>query len=239
MFKAQNSIEDQPLNYSSFQNAETSNESANNLNCDITRDEIASAINRLKNNKSPGRDNVLNELLKLGKEQLISPLEKLFNTILHSGYFPKEWSFGYIIPLYKKGDESLAENYRGITLLSSLGKLFTQILNHRLEDFLECNNILTIEQAGFRRNHSTIDNILVLKSMIDKYVKSKKRRGSKLLFTCFVDFKKAFDSIPRKTLFEKISKIGVTGNFFSLLVSIYINDESAVKVGDKVTHSFN
>ena len=182
MFKDQNLNDNEPLNHDFVQKANTYDKTAC-LNCDIRQDEISSAITRLKNNKSPGRDDVLNELLKSGKEKLISPLGKLFNTILHSGNFPKEWSFGFIIPLYKKGDANLTENYRGITLLPSLGKLFTQIPNNRLEILLESNNILTIEQAGLRRNHSTIDNILVLKSLIDKYVKSKKKRGSKLLFT--------------------------------------------------------
>ena len=177
-------------------------QSSNILNTNITQDEIAKAITNLKNDKSPGRDNILNEVLKAGKEQLLSPLEKLFNIILKSGVFPNEWSHGLIVPIHKKGDTNLAENYRGITLLSSLGKLFTQILNTRLIYFLEINNILKPEQAGFRANHSTIDNILILKSMIDKYVRKKKQK----LFTCFVDFRKAFDSIPEQIYLRKSIK---------------------------------
>jgi len=240
MFKEQNTADNQQ-EIEEPENPEVRNQlydSMENdiLNISITQDEISKSIANLKNNKSPGRDNILNDLLKAGKEQLLSPLEKLFNTILNSGTFPKEWSYGFIIPIHKKGDINLVENYRGITLLSCLGKLFTQILNTRLINFLELNNILKQEQAGFRANHSITDNILILKSMIDKYLKKKK--GNKLLFTCFVDFQKAFDSIPRETLLSKINKVGVKGKFMSLLTSMYSNDESAVKIDDNVSNSF-
>lgn len=80
---------------------------------------------------------ILNELLKCGKKQLLLPLEKLFNTILESGTYPSEWSKGLVVPIHKKGDKNVVTNYRGITLLSSLGKLFTQILNSRLVFYLK------------------------------------------------------------------------------------------------------
>ena len=210
------------------------------LNSEISAtQEISDAIKRLKNGKSPGRDNVLNEILKSGEEYLITPLKRLFNIVFASNHFPEEWSYGFIIPIFKKGDHSLAENYRGITLLSCLGKLFTQILNKRLEHYLEDKEILPRELCGFRSNHSTIDCILTLKSLVDKYVKSKRKKTKNYLFTCFVDFKKAFDSIPREKLFEKIRKIGISGSFYATLTSLYSHDKSAVKVDETVTKSFN
>ena len=70
---------------------------------------------------------------------------------------------GKIIPLYKgKGDIKKAGNYRGITLLSCLGKLFTSMLNRRLTKFLEQNNVLHENQAGFRKGYGTVDHILYL-----------------------------------------------------------------------------
>ena len=75
----------------------------------------------------------------------------LFNTVLDSGVLPTSWLIGYIIPLYKnKGDTANPENYRPITILSCLRKVFTAILNERLTSYLETNNLLNINQAGFR-----------------------------------------------------------------------------------------
>ena len=86
--------------------------------------------------------------------------------------------------------------------LSSLGKLFTAILNNRLYKNLEENGILKEEQCGFRKGQGTSDNIFTLKTLIDKYVKSKPNKKGNLLFSCFVDFRKAFDCIPRQKLFD-------------------------------------
>ena len=99
--------------------------------------EIKKHITSHKNNKSPGVDNILNEFIKYGPEELIPVLEKLFNIVLDTGIIPTNWTIGVIKPLYKnKGDINDVNNYRGITLLSCIGKLFTSILNSRLYSYL-------------------------------------------------------------------------------------------------------
>jgi hypothetical protein len=103
---------------------------------------------------------------------------KLFNSILSSGVFPRIWSEGYIVPIYKAGSRLDPGNYRGICISSCLGKLFSLILNSRFNTFLEGNKILNKCQVGFR----TSDHILVLKTLIDLY-KSHKRP----LFACFIE----------------------------------------------------
>ena len=123
----------------------------------------------------------------------------LFNRILSTGKYPLLWSFGLImVPVHKKDDPSKVENYRGITLLPSLSKLFTSILNNRLYDYATTKGILKDKQGGFRKMHGTVDSIFILKMLIDKYVKSKPQRQRNLLFSRFVDFSKAFDTVPRK-----------------------------------------
>ena len=91
----------------------------------ITDEQFEAAINNLKANKSPGIDNILNEVIRTGKEAIKGHLVNLFNRILDTGKYPALWSFGPIVPIHKKDDRSKVENYRGITLLSALGKLFT------------------------------------------------------------------------------------------------------------------
>ena len=114
---------------------------------------------------------------------------KFFNIILESGIVPNDWTIGIIKPLYKnKGDINDVNNYRGITLLSCLGKLFTSILNSRLYTYLTDENILGNEQAGFRSQHSTLDHIFALHILSKFYIDQKKP-----LFCAFVDYSKAFD----------------------------------------------
>ncbi len=80
---------------------------------------------------------VLNEFLIHGKASLTPFLSKLFNAAFNNGYFPDAWSEGHIVPIHKKGDVNLVNNYRGVTLLSTIGKLFTRLLNNRLTNWAE------------------------------------------------------------------------------------------------------
>ena len=126
---------------------------------------------------------------------------KLVNLILTSGTLPKSWLSGIIVPIYKnKGDIKQPENYRPITLLSCLGKLFTCIVNQRLTDYIESNNLLNHNQCGFRRNHSTVDNICVI-HMLSEYCKTRRTK----LLCAFVDLQKAFDSVWRSALWAKLA----------------------------------
>ena len=110
----------------------------------------------------------------------------LFNKLFQMGYFPEKWSEGFIIPIFKKGDVSEVSNYRGITLLRTVGKLLTRILNNRLNKWAEEYEIYIEAQAGFRKHMSTLDNIFVLNGIITHCINS-----SEYLYCCFVDFTKA------------------------------------------------
>ena len=204
----------------------------------IIDEEFEAAINKLKANKSPGIDNILKEVIKIGKKAIKGHLVNLFNRILDTGKYPALWSFGLIVPIHKKDDRAKVENYRGITSLSALGKMFTSILNNRLYDYMVQKGILKAKQRGFRKMHGTVDSIFTLKTLIDKYVKTKPQKHQNLLFSCFVDFRKAFHCIPRQKLVDKLRKEGVHGRFLHVLISIYSNDKSAVKTDDNLTQSF-
>ena len=93
-------------------------------------------------------------------------------------------------------------------------------------------------QRGFRKMHRTVDSIFTLKTLIDEYVKSKPQQHWNLLFSCFVDFRKAFDCIRQQKLVNKLRKEGVNGRFLDILISMYSNDQSAVEINDKLNQSF-
>ena len=136
------------------------------LNKPFTEDEIRKFVKKLKNNKAAGIDEILNEFIKCSIDIMIPLYIKLFNKVLDTGEIPDDWLTGMIIPIYKnKGSKEDANNYRGITLLSCVGKLFTAILNQRLTEFCDNNLILKEIQAGFRKGYSTSDNIYVFKNI--------------------------------------------------------------------------
>ena len=121
------------------------------INVPITENEINSAIKTLKNNKANGYDKIVNEHIKSTFPLMKKIYVKLFNLIFDTGIIPELWTIGIINPIYKnKGDKTKPENYRPITLLSCLGKLFTCILNKRITDYVESNDIINNVQAGFR-----------------------------------------------------------------------------------------
>ena len=119
------------------------------LDAEITVYEINKAVKNLKQSKSGGPDQLLNEFLKYGFDTLRPYLLKLYNIILSTGCFPRSWGEGFIIPIFKKGNVENVENYRGITLLSVVGKLFTSIINNRLNEWAENYHVYIEAQAGY------------------------------------------------------------------------------------------
>ena len=219
-FKLLNSCSDdteETLNLNNDQNDET-------LNSKITQEEILGAIRKLNNGKAPGTDRILNEHIKTTSQMFLPLYEIFFNSILDTGHFPEQWSMGCICPIYKnKGDRADVQNYRPITILSCLGKLFTSILNSRLNDYLEESMILSENQAGFRQQYSTSDHIFSLYALIE-LLKSHKQK----LFCCFVDFSSAFDSVWRIGLWKKLLLAGVNGKVLNIILNMYEDIKSCV-----------
>ena len=187
------------------------------LDFPFTCREVKSGIKNLKSGKSPGPDLILNEFIKNSSEILVPTLTKLFNKILNTGNIPEIWNLVQITSLYKSGDPKNPSNYRGLSVTSCMGKLFNGLLQNRLNSYLENKKLLSDNQFGFRKNHRTTDNIFILKTLINKYLKLKKQK----LFACFIDFTKAFDSVDRTALLYKLYKKGVGGKFYSLIKSMY------------------
>ena len=178
---------------------------------------------------------IINEFFKFSTKPLLSIIVKLFNVVLESGIVPMDWTIGLICPLYKKkGNPSDPNNYRGITLLSCLGKLFTAVLNERLTSYLEDNNMIGDEQAGFRNGHSTLDHIFVLHSLIDLYLSKKER-----VYCAFVDYKKAFDLVDRTSLWSKLLKNNIDGNFLKVINHMYSQAKSCIISGSDKSEMFD
>ncbi len=159
----------------------------NNLsfNMPFTESEINNQLPKLKDGKSCGIDNILNEFIKHSPPEMTTLLVHYFNLMLDSSIIPSDWTLGIIIPICKKKVSiNDPDNYRGITLLSCIGKFFTLLINTRLTKFMDDNKLMGEEQAGFRSQYSTLDHIFILHCIIDLYT-----RKGKNLYYAFVDFR--------------------------------------------------
>ena len=171
------------------------------LNISIVPAEIQIAIRQLKTNRSGGDDLLLNEFFTAARDFLTPNLVVIFNAIFNSGIFPEAWTTGLLIPLHKKGNIHSTDNYRGITLLSVLGKIFTHVLNNRLTKWAEDYGIYVEAQGGFRAGRGTTDNMFILENIIYTSINS-----GNTLYTAFIDFSKAFDYVVRDNLWYKLLK---------------------------------
>ena len=161
-----------------------SNEFEEILDGPIDSGELHEAIKKLKSNKAGGIDCIIPEVFKLFSDYHVSVVVKLFNRILNTGDFPKEWAVGIIVPILKKGIAEDLNNYRGITFLSVAGKLLSSVLNNRLEKVTAKFATLGENQAGFRKGYRTTDHIFTLSAIISHFINAQKTE----IFVCLVDF---------------------------------------------------
>ena len=186
----------------------------------------------MKCGKATGIDGIPAEFLEYSPKILIEILVKLFNAILSSGCFPLQWATGLIVPIFKKSGREEPGNYRDISLISVMCKVFSGILLNRLNFGTDEVNFFCQEQAGFRKSFSTIDNIFILHTVINKYLSRKKGR----LYVAFIDFRKAFDSISHQLFITKLKDAGITGNILEVLRSMYMQLNPHVKTPNGVNH---
>lgn len=132
------------------------------------------------------------KILKIGGHVLIPHIHKLFNLAVKQG-FPTPWTKSLIIPIFKSGDKNNPSNYRTIMISPLLAKLYGVILEKKMSIWLEREGRRAKGQTSFRRHHSTNDHLIIAEECCDH--KSD-------LFCCFVDFRKAFDTVPRNNLWN-------------------------------------
>ena len=130
---------------------------------------------------------------------------------------------GLLSPLHKSGEKNDPNNFRGVAVSSCLGTLFNKLLQKRLEKLCDSKGFISEEQGSGKSGSRTSDHLLIVRFLIDKYARKK---GGKL-FTCFVDLRKAFDTVPRTRLFHCLLKIySIGGKFLRIL-----------NIGRSVTHT--
>jgi hypothetical protein len=225
-----NGVDDPALNL--LLEAEEARPYFSELDFRISEKEVRDVIKNLKPNKAAGHDKILGEMIKAGQEVLIPILAKLFNQILQSKEYPHEWNKGIISPIHKKGSKYNPDNYRGITVNSVVAKIYSMVLCNRLEEFTDRHNTLHDTQIGFKKNSQTSDHILVMQTLMEKYI----NKGN--LHVCFIDFRKAYDSVWRQALLYKLQKQNIRGLFYNQIKSMYNNVQVCIKQNGQLSNFF-
>ena len=191
--------------------------------------------NKLKQGKAAGPDMIPNEVLRHVGIRLL--LVDFMNMCFLNNVIPSVWRLSIISPIPKSAskDPYVPLNYRGISLLSCMYKLYSAALNSRITSHCELNDLLVDEQNGFRAKRSCQDHIYVLSSL----VKNRKACGQNT-YCAFVDFQKAFDWVSRDLLLYKLNvTFDIHGRLFNSLSTIYNSSVSKIKLNGKLSPSFN
>ena len=176
-------------------------------------------------NKAPGSDGINSFIIKK-TEKLIAPvLVKLFNKCMDNGIFPDSLKIASIIPLHKGGVKNEATNYRPISLLPLFSKIFEKVIKHRLITFLDKNNLITDNQFGFRKSHSTELAVIDIQNTLLQNLDN-----NKLTCTIFLDLSKAFDSVNHNILLKKLERYGIRGMPLKLMKSYLSNRQHITKL---------
>ena len=208
------------------------------LNTRITMDEFRAAKRRMHIGKAVGLDGIPFELFhgtyidNVDIRALVSSFDELIlhtlNTILVSGKYPDAWRLAMLVPLLKGVDLNslLPTNYRGIALMSSMSKLFANILEHRITRFQSMTGTISAEQFGFTKGRRTLDPIFILDTLIDRA-----KADNLEFYVTFIDFQKAYDFVFLDGLFYKMLRTKMIGPIYKIIHSMYESVCSVVRQG--------
>lgn len=157
------------------------------------------------------------------QNDIVPLLTSLFNEVLRTETVPTQWTTSTIILIHKKGDKGDVGNYRPISLMSNIYKIFAKIILSRLTRVLDENQ--PREQAGFRSKYSVVDHVQVVRQIFEKY----KEYGLPL-YCCFVDYCKAFDSLEHNSIWNALKKQGVDDKYIRIIKNIYTGSTAKVKL---------
>ena len=188
---------------------------------------IKQIIKGIKTSRSNGHEGISSELLKLISNDIADSITLIINQSLKSGIFPSQLKIAKVTPIYKKDDKKIITNYRPISVLPVVSKVFETVNYEQLSDYFLSNNLFSAQQYGFRKNSSTE---LAALELIDRLLAQLKNH--KIPINFYIDLAKAFDSLNHDILLDKLSYYGVNGTAKTLLKSHLSDRKQYVKIDE-------
>ena len=200
----------------------------------LTDDDVTKLINSLRSKSSYGYDGISTKFLKEIAPPLISPLRLVINQSLITGIFPKKLKIAKVCPFFKKGDDKLLDNYRPISLLTAISKLFEKAAFNQFYSYLCQKKLLHKNQYGFQKLHSTEHAALEL---IDHAINEIEKKSCAA--TIFLDLSKAFDTIDHDILLKKLQYYGLSNTELKWFHSYLTGRQQYVEIGDTKSDLLN
>ena len=197
----------------------------------IEVEEVERAVRKLKSGKAGGVCGIQVEMVKAGGYTVVQWLKDIFDIAWNCGKTPHEWREAIIVPIYKKGSRAECGNYRGISLLSVVGKIYARVVCDRLR--LITDAVLMDEQGGFRVRRGCVDQIFAVRQVTEKVIEK-----DKVVYAAFVDLEKAYDSVSRSKLWVALKDYGVKGKLLAAVQSLYVEGRARVRVAGKESCPF-
>jgi hypothetical protein len=202
------------------------------LDQDIKLCEVKYALKQTKNCKAPGRDGIPADIWKYGGNSLHLELWSMICHVWETSVVPQDWKDAMVCTLFKKGDKTICGNYRGISLLSTAGKIMTRIIVNRTVMALE--SMLPEAQCGFRRNRSTVDMMYSARQIQEKCIEQ-----NRPLYWCFVDLTKAYDTVHRGGLWIVLRKLGMPQKILGIIRGFHEGMNATLLLSGNESEKFN
>jgi len=183
----------------------------------VTESDLSKIVSNLSNSKSMDAYWLSNHIIKQSVQFIKKPLTDFINKCIQLGHFPNILKLSKIIPVFKKGDKNCPENYRPISLVPIMSKVFECVMYQQLSSYFEENNLLTDSQYGFRSGRSTI---MAVTRIVDEVITAFENKANTALL--LFDLSKAFDCIPIKLILAKLKRYGVDEHSLKIIYS-YLN----------------
>ena len=195
---------------------------------DVDQEEVEVLLRQLDVRKATGPDGISNYTLKACAPELAPMISLCINKCMQSGTFPDVLKVACVTPIYKSGSKELLSNYRAISVLSAINKIFEQLIATRLTDFLKSTDFVYKHQYGFRKKSGTATAVI---EALDFVHENLDNRDTKVVSALSLDLKRAFDSVNHRLLLDKLYAAGLRGRAYDLLAD-YLRDRA---ICDSVT----
>uniref|UniRef100_A0A8C5MGG2 Reverse transcriptase domain-containing protein n=1 Tax=Leptobrachium leishanense TaxID=445787 RepID=A0A8C5MGG2_9ANUR len=173
----------------------------------FTEEEVLQQLSKVKTNKSMGPDGIHPKLLKELSDVIAKPLTDLFNQSLLTGVVPEDWKLANVVPIYKKGSREESGNYRPVSLTSVVGKLMETMLKERIVEHLKTHRLQDQKQHGFTSGRSCQTNLIDFFDWVTKIIDT-----GGAVDIAYLDFSKAFDTVPHRRLINKLQSLSLDSN---------------------------
>ena len=194
----------------------------------IAREEVSNAIRQTKGGKAPGEDKISAEMWKALGDFGIDKLTQLFNNMYDTGAIPDDLVKSIFIPLPKKPKATMCGDYRLISLMPHITKIFLRVVLNRIKTKIDIE--VDEAQFGFRPGRGTREGIFCFNILAQKHIEVKRE-----MYVCFIDYAKAFDRVKHENLIQCLQEIGLDGKDIRIIANLYWHQQAAMRVENDIS----